>query len=70
MFIEGADPQTAGLDGTGPADVPEPPQTGDSAVDEVVTWLAAAAAGPLDTHVAVYEAVHRTLQDRLADVEG
>lgn len=58
-------------DATGePADVPEAPQTGDAGVDEAVARLREAVSGPLDGQVAAYDAVHRALQDRLADVEG
>jgi hypothetical protein len=55
------------------ADVPErparPPETGDQAVDTVVTALAAVAEQPLEERLGVFEHAHRTLQDRLADVE-
>ena len=51
-------------------DVPEAPQTGDPGVDEAVARLREAVAGPLDGQVVAYDAVHRALQDRLADVEG
>jgi predicted amidohydrolase YtcJ len=54
-------------------DVPEhpgrPPETGDQAVDAVVAALAEVAAQPLEERLGVLEHVHRTLQDRLADVE-
>jgi hypothetical protein len=49
---------------------PDPPQTGDAEVDEAITAVAVAVQGPLEDQLAVYEAAHRTLQDRLADVEG
>jgi hypothetical protein len=52
------------------ADVPEAPQTGDAGVDEAVARLREAVSGPLEGQVAAYDAVHRALQDRLADVEG
>ena len=45
------------------------PRTGDQAVDAVVAALAAVAAQPLEERLGVLEHVHRTLQDRLADVE-
>ena len=51
-------------------DYPDPPRTGDAAVDEVIEAVAHAVRGPLEEQVAVYDAAHRTLQDRLADVEG
>lgn len=46
------------------------PQTGDPAVDEALSRLAGAADLPLEEQVGVFDAVHRTLQDRLADVDG
>jgi hypothetical protein len=51
-------------------DVPQPPRTGDEAVDEAVRGLAWAMSGSLEEQLAAYEVAHRTLQDRLADVEG
>jgi hypothetical protein len=55
------------------ADVPErpgrPPETGDQAVDAVIASLAGAVGQPLEERLGVLEHVHRTLQDRLADVE-
>ena len=55
------------------AEVPDhparPPETGDQAVDEAVAALAEVAAQPLEERLGVLEHVHRTLQDRLADVE-
>lgn len=62
--------------------MPEPPGTGDPAVDAAMRALAdgvrAAGDGSGDgdgrwdgeARVAVFEAAHRALQDRLADVEG
>ena len=49
--------------------LPEPPVTGDEVVDAVVAALATAVAEPLADRLGVLEQVHRTLQDRLADVE-
>jgi hypothetical protein len=49
---------------------PLPPQTGDLAVDQAIDAVARALGAPLEEQLAVYEAAHRTLQDRLADVEG
>ena len=46
-----------------------PPATGDQAVDAVVAALAEVTAAPLEDRLGVLEHVHRTLQDRLADVE-
>ena len=51
-------------------DYPDPPRTGDAAVDEAIEAVAHAVRGPLEEQLAVYDAAHRTLQDRLADVEG
>jgi hypothetical protein len=41
--------------------------TGDDAVDEALSTLTDLAELPLREHVAVLEAVHGALQDRLAD---
>ena len=46
-----------------------PPATGDQAVDAAVAALAGVATAPLEERLGVLEHVHRTLQDRLADVE-
>ena len=43
--------------------------TGDPAVDEALTRLEGLAELPVREHVAVFDAVHGALQDRLADVE-
>ena len=55
------------------AEIPErparPPETGDQVVDPVVAALAEVAVQPLEERLGVLEHVHRTLQDRLADVE-
>ena len=61
-----------------PAPAPGPEPTGDAAVDEAVRDLADAVRDrvavdghhPLETQVVAFEAAHRALQDRLADVEG
>jgi hypothetical protein len=50
--------------------VPEPPDTGDEVVGFAIGGLSALGSAALEDHPAIYEAVHRTLQDRLADVEG
>ena len=47
----------------------ETPRTGDQAVDAAVAALAGVADEPLEQRLGVLEHVHRTLQDRLADVE-
>jgi hypothetical protein len=49
--------------------VPDPPETGDAEVDVALSRLTELVRGPLAEHVSGYEAVHRELQDRLADVE-
>ena len=57
------------FDGEAPQEVAEPPITGDAAVDGVLQQIAAVVTQSLDSQVPVYDAVHRALQDRLADVE-
>ena len=42
----------------------------DDAVDTALMRLATLDAAPLAEHVAVFDAVHAALQDRLADTEG
>ena len=54
---------------TAPEGRPDVPHTGDQAVDAAVAALAGVAAAPLEERLGVLEHVHRTLQDRLADVE-
>ncbi|WP_034608637.1 hypothetical protein [Cellulomonas sp. URHD0024] len=44
--------------------------TADAAVDEALSRLTGLEAQPLRAHVAVFDAVHGALQDRLADAEG
>ncbi len=51
-------------------ELPDPPQTGESDVDEAMLRLASVTGATLDEQLAVLESVHRTLQDRLADVDG
>jgi hypothetical protein len=53
-----------------PAPDLEPPHTGDLVVDEALTRLAETAHQPLEEQVNTFDAVHRILQDRLADVDG
>ncbi|MGZ4626854.1 MAG: hypothetical protein ACXV3S_11305 [Kineosporiaceae bacterium] len=50
-------------------ELPGPPSTGDEAVDSVVAALAAVVTRPVEDRLGVLEKVHRTLQDRLADVD-
>jgi hypothetical protein len=59
-------------DGNAPAETPDQDRsaTGDEAVDEALTRLATLDGAPLAQHVAVFDAVHAALQDRLADTEG
>jgi hypothetical protein len=54
---------------TQPETVAEPPTTGDEGVDAALAALEGVLDEPLETRLAVLERVHRTLQDRLADVE-
>lgn len=58
-------------DGNAPAETPDQNRsaTGDDAVDEALTRLATIDGAPLAEHVAVFDAVHAALQDRLADTE-
>ena len=49
---------------------PDPPRTGDAEVDEAIEGLAQAIHGPLEEQLTAFDAAHRTLQARLADVEG
>jgi hypothetical protein len=49
--------------------IDEPPKTGDPRVDEALEELAGTAGRPPAEHVAVYEEVHRRLQDTLADLD-
>ena len=44
--------------------------TSDDAVDQALSALAGLEELPLRDHVAVFDAVHGALQDRLADAEG
>ena len=44
--------------------------TSDDAVDEALSRLVGLEDQPLRAHVAVFDAVHGALQDRLADAEG
>ena len=53
-----------------PVEYPDPPRTGDAEVDEAIEGLAQAIGGPLDDQLTAFDAAHRTLQARLADVEG
>jgi hypothetical protein len=52
-----------------PSEPPETPVTGDDVVDATVVGLTAALARG-DDRVGAFDAAHRALQDRLADVEG
>jgi hypothetical protein len=47
----------------------EAPVTGDGSVDAALAALARVLEEPVESRLAVLERVHRTLQDRLADVE-
>lgn len=48
----------------------EPPATQDAAVDDAMGVVRDVLTVPLEEQPAIYEHVHRALQDRLADVEG
>jgi hypothetical protein len=49
----------------------EPPATGDADVDAALADLRSAVTQtPLEEQIEAFEAVHRTLQSRLTDVEG
>lgn len=50
--------------------LPTPPMTGDPAVDAAAASLSDVVRQPLEAQPAGYESVHRTLTDRLADLEG
>jgi hypothetical protein len=54
---------------TQPDRLDEAPATGDDSVDAALAALAGVLDEPVETRLAVLERVHRTLQDRLADVE-
>ena len=49
--------------------VDPPPETGDTRVDDALAGLADIVGQPPAEHVAVYEEVHRRLQDTLADLD-
>lgn len=53
-----------------PALAPQGETTGDDAVDEAMTRLDLLDGAPLAEHVAIFDAVHAALQDRLADIES
>ncbi|HEY6793276.1 MAG TPA: hypothetical protein VI248_01185 [Kineosporiaceae bacterium] len=58
-------------DGGDLVEVPEaPPVTGDQIVDDAVSSLRCVTAVPVQDQPGIFDSVHRTLQDRLADVEG
>ena len=50
--------------------LPPAPDTGDAQVGAAIASLAGVAELPASEQVAVFEAVHGALTDRLADVEG
>lgn len=76
MTTSGSDPDTGvtgwpqAPTGASSATLPEPPETGDPAVDAVVLALAATVEEPLQVQVEAFDRAHRMLQDRLSDVEG
>jgi hypothetical protein len=46
------------------------PGTGEPRVDAALDRLQDVAAAPVDEHIAIYDDVHRRLQDALADPDG
>lgn len=46
------------------------PATGEPRVDAALDRLQDVAAAPVDEHIAIYDDVHRRLQDALADPDG
>ena len=47
-----------------------PPRTGDEAVDAAMAELSNATEAPVAEQVEAYVGAHRSLQDRLADLDG
>jgi len=52
-----------------PPDPPPVPRTGVPAADAAAERLSELEEAPLDEHVAIYEDVHRRLQEGLADLD-
>ncbi|NTW39656.1 MAG: hypothetical protein HGA44_07160 [Cellulomonadaceae bacterium] len=50
--------------------VPERPVTGDQAVDQALSTLDALTGAPVREHVAVFDALHGALADRLAETQA
>jgi hypothetical protein len=48
----------------------EPAATGEPQVDAALTRLQDVTNAPVEEHVAIYDEVHRRLQDALADPDG
>jgi hypothetical protein len=63
-----SEPEAA--DETDAADIIAPQPTGVPTVDAAVDRLAELDDLPTGEHVAIYDAVHRQLQDALADLDG
>lgn len=59
----------AGFDDPESGHPSNPDPTGDAAVDAALTRLGVLGDLPVREHVAVFDAVHLALQDRLADTE-
>ena len=53
----------------GQREIPEPPATGESAVDDALARLSQISEAPTADHVEIYDDVHRRLTDALADVD-
>ena len=62
-------PGTIPVTAASPAD-PAAESTGDERVDQAISRLAELDAAPVHEHAAVVEAIHRSLQDTLAEDEG
>jgi len=66
-----AAPQATPVQAGDPAPaVPAAASTGDDRVDQALSRLAELDAAPVHEHVSVVEAIHRSLQDTLAEDEG
>jgi hypothetical protein len=65
-------PGPAGEDEPGPTrgEAPALPSTGDERADAAIARLGETAQSPPAEHPAIYEDVHRRLQDTLADLDG
>jgi hypothetical protein len=53
-----------------PEEITGLPSTGEPRVDAALGRLADVTSAPVDEHVAIYDDVHRRLQEALADLDG